>query len=130
MSTNEFTQSNTVVSPSNDSSFNNIIWAKGDSAASKHYWREQDIECLNDIQSFNGPSVKLPNNAIINATSKGELPLPTILSKSARTANILPKLGSASLISLGQLCDDDCHINLTKKRMTAYKNDQIVLQGV
>jgi hypothetical protein len=43
---------------------------------------------------------------------------------------ILPNLKSSSLISLGQLCDDDCHIILNKENLTAIKNDKIILKGV
>ena len=46
---------------------NIIIIAKGDSAATLHYRREQDIACLKDITSHSGPSVTLPNNEIITS---------------------------------------------------------------
>ena len=42
---------------------------------------------------------------------------------------ILPKLLSSSLISLGQLCDDDCDILLNKKILLAMKNKKIILKG-
>ena len=45
------------------------------------------------------------------------------------TANVLPKLQSASLISLGQLCDDNCDINLNKTSIRVFKNKQKILQG-
>ena len=51
------------------------------------------------------------------------------LSSQAKTANILPHLQSASLISLGQLCDDDCTVILDKYSLTATKNGQVVLTG-
>ena len=72
----------------------------------------------------------MPNNETISSTEKGELPLAKSLTKQARLANILPKLGSASLISLGQLCDDDCNVLLTKKTLLVIKNKEIVLQGI
>ena len=77
------------------------VMAKGDSAASQHYWRQEDIECLHDIKKYTGPTVKLPNNETITSTSQGNLAISNKLSSAARTANIFPKLTSASLISVG-----------------------------
>ena len=85
---------------------------------------------LDNIEECRGPSVQLPNNERISSNEKGQLPLSDILSTAAKTAHILPKLASSSLISLGQLCDDDCIIMLHKKVMLAIKNNKIVLQGI
>ena len=103
--------------------------AKGDSAASSHYWRDQDKTVLNNIKNCIGPSVLLPNNELISSTSRGQLPLSSDLSNAAKTAMILPKLTSSSLISLGQLCDDDCAILLNKNTLLAIKNNKIILKG-
>ena len=42
---------------------------------------------------------------------------------------ILPKLTSSSLISLGQLCDDNCAILLNKTKLLAIKKNKIILRG-
>ena len=73
-----------VVSPS--------IIAKDDSAASNHYWRQEDSECLEDVKKFAGPSLLLPNSTTIVANQRGQLPLSPELSKRAQTAMILPTL--------------------------------------
>ena len=73
--------------------------------------------------------MRLPNNTYITASKKGNINLSSELSDRARKANILPKLNSASLISLGQLCDDDCKVELTKRKLVATKNKKIVLEG-
>ena len=65
----------------------------------------------------------------IQTTHVGLLPYKKSLSKNAMTANVLPKLQSASLISLGQLCDDNCDINLNKTSIRVFKNKQKILQG-
>ena len=103
--------------------------AKGDSAASSHYWREEDTDVLENIQPSNGPTVRLPDNTAITANRKAVLPLMDNLSEQAKKVNIIPKLNSSSLVSLGQLCDDDCNILLHKKVMYAIKNNKIVLTG-
>ena len=43
------------------------------------------------------------------------------LSKKEISAAILPSLKSASLVSLGQLCNDDCEVLLNKKTLTVTK---------
>ena len=101
--------------------------AKGDSAASSHYWRPEDTIILDNIKKCKGPSVLLPNNELISSTKKGQLPLSNALSHNAQTAMILLKLASFLLISLGQLCDDNCAILLDKKKLVAFKYIKIVL---
>ena len=54
-----------------------------------------------------GPTVQLPNNKTMSATRTGNIPLEISLSAHAKKAHIFDGLHSASLISLGQLCDDD-----------------------
>ena len=85
---------------------------------------------LDNIEQCTGPFVQLPNNEMIASNERGQIPLSNSLSKDAKNAQILPKLASSSLISLGQLCDDDCIIMLHKKVMLAIKNNKIVLQGI
>ena len=108
---------------------NTYCVAKGDTGATSHYWMEEHKNVLSKNKKFNGPPVQLPNNEIICATEKGELPLDPSLSASARTAMVLPKLRSSNLISLGQLCDDGCSITLNKHTMKAIKNKKVVLEG-
>ena len=107
----------------------NMIIAKGDSGATSHYWREQDKRCLQQIEHAPGPTVTLPNNTTITSTARGRLPLHNSLSTKATTTSILPNLQSSSLISLGQLCDDDCQVLLNKKSLYVVKNDDVVMEG-
>ena len=107
-----------------------IIFAKGDSAASHHYWCGEDKKFLNDIIQVDGPSVVIPNNDILTSKSQGQLPLSDLLSRKEKTAMILPHLKSASLVSIGQLCDDDWNVFLNKKESIAIKEDKIILKGI
>ena len=94
----------------------NIVLAKGDSGATSHYIRiENTNKCLDNIQPYEGSSVMLPDAGIIMPTLKGQLCLSKELSSRALRATALPALKSSSLISLGQLCDDDCTVVLDKK---------------
>jgi len=65
----------------------------------------------------------------IYATQQGNLPSSRKLSKKARIATILPELRSFSLLSLGQLNDDDCDILLNKKKMYVIKDKELILHG-
>ncbi len=114
--------------PQHHSTMSYII-AKDNSGASKHYFRSDDIACLSNVHPTAGPSIYLPNMQSITSTYTGMLPVPMLTSK-ARTTHILPQLHSASLISLGQLCDDDSKIYLNKKLLRAFKNNRPVLHGV
>ena len=76
-----------------------------------------------------GPQVTLPNNCSIQATKQGHLPLDPSLFKKVTSALILPSLKSASLLSLGQLCDDDYEVLLDKKKLTAKNNNKKILHG-
>ena len=100
-----------------------IVIAKGDSGATKHYWRLKDKDVLNNLKLFQGPNVTLPNNMSIRSTEKGNIPFSSKLSESAKDASILPGLESSSLVSLGQLCDDDCEILLNKKSLFVIKEN-------
>ena len=110
---------------------NNVqyILAKADTGASNHYWRQKDKDFLKNVKMKQGPPVQLPNSEIIHTTATGVVPLSHELSKKARNTMILPKLTSSSLISLGQLCDDNCDILLNKNEMCAIKNNKIILKG-
>ena len=97
-----------------------VVLAKGDSAASHHYWREQDKRVRKEIKEFTGPSVLIPNGDFFS-TKKVILPLSAKLSTAASTAMILPGLTSTSFVSIGKLCDDGCDIFLNKKILIAVK---------
>ena len=101
----------------------NYVTAKADSGASCHCFKQSDEIVLKNLQSTStGPILLLPNLQTIKATGTGSLPLP--LSNKATTTSIFDKkdLQNASLISLGQLCDDDCTVFLDKQKIVVNKN--------
>ena len=59
----------------------------------------------------------------------GQLTLNRNLSKQAQTGYIMDDLHSATLLSAGQLCDDNCVVVLDKNKAHVYKNNQKVLEG-
>ena len=100
--------------------------AKGDSEASNHYFALRDSDILEDV-STDGPhtSVLLPDSSSLTSISTGQLPLSNAFSPGSKKTTILPNLQS-SLVSLEQLCDDDCTVLLKKKKLLAIKNEKII----
>ena len=82
-----------------------------------------------DITSATGLDVHQPDSTVLTMEATGTIPIDETLSSKATKSMILPELKSASLISMGQLCDDDCLVILSKKKLAVVKNNKIVLQG-
>lgn len=102
--------------------------AKGDCTASHHYVRPSDVNVLTNVRKYAGQSVTLPDGDKIAPSHQGELPVQG-LSQEARTATVLPRLKSSTLLSLGQLCDDGCSILLTKTHLYGTKDKRVILAG-
>jgi hypothetical protein len=62
-------------------------------------------------------------------TLRGQLPLSKQLSSTAQTAFVLDDLKTGTLISLAQLCDDDCIAIFNKYEVKIMKNNEIIIQG-
>ena len=101
---------------------------KADSGASRHYFRDCDKHVLQNTVPTKGPTVYLPDMSSLNATEKGFLPIDQ-LSRIASEAHVFKKLHSSSLLSIGQLCDDDCLVLLHKNFLYAFKNWKPILYG-
>ena len=72
--------------------------------------------------------VKLPNGDILRSSGATKIPLPT-LSNKAQEAHIFPELTSANLLSIGQLCDDNCIATFDKNNLIITKNNKTIIQG-
>ena len=103
--------------------------AKADSGASKHYFKEKDSEHLQQCTQAPGPTVHLPNGETITSIKHGFLTNCSKLSKAAKKAHIFRDLHTASLISLGQLCDDNCQVFLDKDRLIVLKHQEVIVVG-
>ena len=64
----------------------------------------------------------------MSATRTGNTPLEISLSADAKKAHIFDVLHSASLISLVQLCDNDCIAILDKNEINIFKGKTIILK--
>ena len=75
------------------------------------------------------PIVQLPNNETMSETRTGNIPLASSLSNHAKKAHIFDGIHSASLISLGEMCDDDCVAILDKSEIDILKGKILILKG-
>ena len=73
--------------------------------------------------------VGLPNKATSSITKAGTFALSDKLSPSAKTGHILNDLSSATLLSAGQLCEDDCIITLDKHTTCITEQGHTILTG-
>ena len=104
------------------------VIAKGNSSATNHYLALRDTMVLDDVRDdTNGPNVILPDTSTLTATKKGRLPIPNLSPQATKTANFDHLQNS--LVSLGQLCDDNCSVHLSKHKLVAIKDNKILLQG-
>ena len=98
-----------------------------DSGASSHYLRPDDAHCATKItRNTNGPTVTLPNNSTITADRLALLPLSSQLSPLAQQAHVLPQLKNTSLLSIGQLCDDNCAVVFRRDDVQVFKNKDAI----
>ena len=109
---------------------NTSVVIKADSGATNHYFRIEDINVLNKVQKMEHTKyVKLPNSSNIIVTHQGMLPFTNEISDAAKTVQILPQLTNCSLLSIGQLCDDNCWGLFNKKDLLIFKNKKLILKG-
>ena len=123
---NTFIHNTTCSSPTKPEEY---IIAKGDSGASNHYFRPEDRRVLTKVLPATGPDVHQPDSTVLTTEATGTIPIDKSLSWKVQQAMILPQLKSALLISMGQLCDDDCLVGLSKKKVVVIKNNKIILEG-
>jgi hypothetical protein len=101
-----------------------------DSGASGNYLdAAAEQHCIEVQETNTGPSVQVANGENIEATKRVIVPLAKELSSEAKVGHIFDSLKSGSLISLGQLCDDDCVALFTKYDVKIYKNGQVIIVG-
>ena len=116
-----FISNTTSIKPYVAHSTKNVI-AKADTGASKHYFKPTDATVITNVTpTTTSPEIQLPNNTTISATHIGTLPLSTKLTKQAQQVQILPQLSHTSLLSIGQLCDDNCIALFSKYALKIFK---------
>jgi hypothetical protein len=101
-----------------------------DTGATGHYLDQSAAQhCTNVHHTDDGPSVQVANGQNIETTTRAIVPLAPELSNHAKIGHIFQGLKSGSLISIGQLCDDDCVALFTKFNVKLYKNGKVIIIG-
>ena len=109
---------------------NNPIVLKADTGASKHYLRNVDATILTNVGQIDSSiNVHLPNNEILKNKISGYIPIKQLLAP-GQQAYVLPTLTNTSLLSIGQLCNDNCIAIFTKEKMLIIQQGQIILTGM
>jgi hypothetical protein len=99
-----------------------------DSGASGNYINAAaEKHCINVTITNSGPSVQVANGDNIETTKRAIVPLSPKLSEQAKLGHIFDDLQSGSIISLGQLCDDNCVTLFTQYDVKIYKNGQVII---
>ena len=80
------------------------VTAKGDSAATGHFFTVDDSCVLKQMKKESGLSVTLPDNDVIESSHSAQLPTPHPLPPAATKTSIFPQLASSSLVSLPIPC--------------------------
>ena len=80
------------------------------------------------VKRSNNITARLLDGSNTYSSNLVTLPLPGI-SRKARQIHFPPKMRTAALISLGDLCYDGCTITPNQKNMTAQNNVQHKLRG-
>lgn len=103
---------------------------KADTGASRHFIKEKHQEYLSNLTEIdNGPCATLPDNTKIHPTYVGELPITATMTKQAKEALVYPKIENESLLSIGQLCDDNCVAIFTRQNLYILKDGVPILEG-
>ena len=111
-------------------SYANVVKVKPDTGASNHYFKASDAIVLDRLRkATHGPVVTLPNLATIQAKASGHVNLHPTLSDAATETHVFDALTNTSLLSVGQLCDDDCTAIFDKHAMKIVKNGQTIIKG-
>ena len=78
----------------------------------------------------NGPTVLSASGDVMRSCVTGILPLSPLLSDTAQKAFVLDELRTGTLVSLAQICDDDCLAVFSKFDVKILKKDQVIITGV
>ena len=93
------------------------------------YLYETGIEYCNKPTPVFGPDIKVANGNIMVPKSQTQVKLSPHLSKEAQHGYIFNDLATGSLISIGQLCDNNCIALFSKYTFKITKNKMVIFEG-
>ena len=102
-----------------------------DTAATAHYLHLSAFPHFSHVaHTTSGPTVQVANEHIIKPSFSATLKLSSKLSSKAQSAHIFKDITTGSLISMGQLCDDDCFAIFAKHDVNILKHNQVIITGL
>ena len=87
------------------------------------------LQLQRTVPITNGPTVLSASGTVMTPTHSGFLSLSPLLSDAAQSAFVLDNLKTRTLVSLSQLCDDDCVAIFTRFEVQILKKDKIIITG-
>ena len=101
-----------------------------DSGATGNFVATQDLSKLTLLPNNTSHSpIISASGDITKPSARGQLQLSDKLSPTAQQALVLDDLRTGTLISLFQLCDDDCIAIFTRYNVEVIKNDCVIITG-
>ena len=111
--------------------FNVALTGIPDTGASKHFLQPKTISSCAKITLLTSSPIQVTaaDGGKMQATHKVQIPLSLNLSPKAQIGYILNGLSTGLLVSIGQLCDDDCIILFHKYYVKIIKNGKVIIEG-
>ena len=100
-----------------------------DSVATLYCLQNSALHACTDVVPTTTPQVTVANGDIISPTSKAQIQLSNELSTKAQQVVIFDNIQTESLISHGQLCDDDCIAIFSRFNVKILKNNKVIIEG-
>ena len=100
-----------------------------DSKATHHYLESEVLPHCTNLRAAQGPKATVANGVTISPISQASIPITTSFSQSAQHTYIFDDLKTGSLISVGQLCNDDYVVIFSRYDVGVFKNDEIIIVG-
>ena len=102
-----------------------------DTAATSHYLHPSALPHYSQVaNTTSGPTVQVANGHIIRPAFSATLQLSSKLSSKAQYAHVFKEITTGSLISMGELCDDNSVAIVTKYDVKILKHNQVIIPGL
>ena len=99
-----------------------------DTAATDQYLHPSDFShCSHVAHTTSGPTIQLANGHTIKPAFSATLKISSKLSSRSQSSHVFNEVTTSSLISMGQLYDDDCVAIFNKYDVKILKHNQVII---
>ena len=100
-------------------------------AATAHYLHPNALpHCSHVAHTTSGPTFQVANKNIIKPAFSSTLQLSSKLSSRAQSAHFFNEITTGSLISMRQICENDCVAIFTKSDVKILKHNRVIITGL